>query len=107
MPTKLTVELLETMRQQYGVTQEEEEQQQAPPGARSPHALLEDLEQVGMLGEVGMRLERWALLRDVPMEYALALREYLDQEEEQEANQKGTQAVGHTKLRRKVGQGIE
>ena len=76
MPTKLTLEDLGAMRQQYGIAQDE---QQAPSGARSPYALLEDLEQVGMLGEVGMGLERWALLRDVPMEYALALREYLDQ----------------------------
>jgi len=42
-----------------------------------------------------MRLERWAQLRGVPMEYAKALREYLDQqEEEQEANQGGPGAVG-------------
>jgi hypothetical protein len=88
---KLTLEDLERMRHQYRIAQE----QQAPPGARSTYELLEDLEQVGVLEEVGMRLERWALLRDVPMEYALALREYLDQEEKQEANQKGTQAVGH------------
>jgi hypothetical protein len=47
-----------------------------------------DLEQVGRLEEVGISLQRWALLRDVPVEYALALREYLDQEE-QEANPKG------------------
>jgi hypothetical protein len=33
-----------------------------------------------------MTLQRWALLRGVPVEYALALRDYLDQEEEQEAN---------------------
>jgi hypothetical protein len=29
-----------------------------------------------------MTLQRWAQLRDVPMEYAEALREYLDQEEQ-------------------------
>jgi hypothetical protein len=34
-----------------------------------------------VLEEVGMTLQRWAQLRGVPMEYALALREYLDQEE--------------------------
>jgi hypothetical protein len=72
MPTKLTLEDLQALRQQYGIAQD----------------LLEDLEQVGVLEEVGMTLQRWALLRDVPMEYALALREYLDQEE-QEANPKG------------------
>ena len=48
-----------------------------------------------MLEEVGISLQRWAQLRDVPMEYALALREYLDQDEEQEANQKGPGAIGH------------
>jgi hypothetical protein len=37
---------------------------------------------------------RWTQLRDVPMEYALALREYLDQQA-QEANQEGPGAVGH------------
>ncbi len=63
--TKLTLEDLETMRQHYGIAQD----------------LLEDLGQVGVLEEVGMSLERWAQLRRVPMEYALALREYLDQEE--------------------------
>jgi len=37
---------------------------------------------------------RRAQLRDVPMEYALALREYPEQEE-QEANQEGSGVVGH------------
>jgi hypothetical protein len=78
MTTKPTLEDLEALRQHYGIAQD----------------LLEDLEQVGVLEEVGMTLQRWAQLRDVPMEYALALREYLDQEEEGEANQKGPGAVG-------------
>ncbi len=73
--TKLTLEDLEAMRQHYGIAQEGD--------------LLEYLVQVGMLGEVGMGLERWAWLRGLPMEYALALREYLDQEEEEEANGEG------------------
>ncbi len=73
MPTKLTVEDLQAMRQQYGIAQEN---------------LLEDLGQVGVLEEVGISLQRWAQLKRVPMEYALALREYLDGEEEQEANPK-------------------
>ena len=76
--TKLTLEDLEALRQHCGIAQEEEEGD-----------LLEDLGQVGMLGEVGMGLERWAWLRGLPMEYALALREYLDQEEEEEANGEG------------------
>jgi hypothetical protein len=83
---KLTLEDLEAMRQHYGIAQEEH-----GPGAaasRRTYDLLEDLGQVRVLEEIGMRLERWALLRDVPMEYALALREYLDQEEH-EANPKG------------------
>jgi hypothetical protein len=44
-----------------------------------------------VLEEVGMGLERWARLRGVPMEYALALRQCLDQEkgEEEEANRGG------------------
>ncbi len=74
--TQLTLEDLEAMRRHCGIAQEEEEED-----------LREDLGQVGVLGEVGMGLERWAQLRGVPMEYALALREYLDQEE-QEANPK-------------------
>ena len=75
--TKLTLEDLEAMRRHYGIAQEEED-------------LLEDLGQVGVLEEVGMGLERWARLRGLPMEYALALREYLDQEEgEEEANRGG------------------
>ena len=65
--TKLTLEDLEALRQHYGITQED---------------LLEDLGQVGVLEEVGIGLERWVWLRGLPMEYALALREYLDQEEE-------------------------
>ena len=81
---KLTLEDLETMRQAYGSAQEEH----APPGARGTYELLEDLKQVGVLEEVGVSLQRWAQLRDVPMEYALALREYLDQEEGK-ANPKG------------------
>ena len=86
--TKLTLEDLEQLRQHYGIAQE-----QAPPGARGPYVLLEDLEQVRVLKEVGMTLQRWAQLRDVPMEYALALREYLHQEE-QEASQNQPGAVG-------------
>jgi hypothetical protein len=74
--TKLNLEDLEALRQHYGIAQD----------------LRNDLGQVGVLGEVGISLQRWAQLRDVPMEYALALREYLDQ---QEANQKGPGAVGH------------
>jgi hypothetical protein len=84
--TKLPLQDLEAMRQHYGIAQEE----QAPPGAaaRRTYDLLEDLEQVGVLEEVGISLQRWAQLRGVPMEYAEALREYLDQEEEEEANPK-------------------
>ncbi len=88
--TKLTLEDLEAMRQHYGIAQEE----QAPPGARGPYELLEDLEQVRVLKEVGMTLQRWAQLRGVPIEYALALRKYLEQEK-QEENQGGPGAVGH------------
>jgi hypothetical protein len=74
--TKLTLEDLEAVRRHYGIVQEED--------------LLEDLGQVGVLGEVGMGLERWARLRALPMDYALALREYLDQEgQEEEANRGG------------------
>ena len=76
--TKLTLEDLEAMRQHCVIAQEEEEED-----------LQGDLGQVGVLGEVGMGLERWARLRGLPMEYALALREYLDQEEEEEANGEG------------------
>jgi hypothetical protein len=43
-------------------------QREQVPGARGTYALLEDLEQVGRLEEVGISLQRWALLRDVPME---------------------------------------
>jgi hypothetical protein len=93
MTTKLTLRDLETMRQHYGIAQEEE---QPPPSAaaRRTYDLLEDLGQVRVLEEVGIRLERWAQLRGVPMEYALALRQYLDQEEG-EANQGGPGAVSH------------
>jgi hypothetical protein len=89
MTTKLTLEDLEALRQHYGIAQEE----QTPGAGMRTYDLLEDLEQVGVLEEVGMTLQRWAQLRGVPMEYALTLREYLDQEE-QEANQKGPGAVG-------------
>ena len=67
--TNLTLEDLEAMRRHYGITQEEEEED-----------LLEDLGQGRALEEVGIGLERWAWLRGLPMEYALALRRYLDQE---------------------------
>ena len=78
--TSLTLEDLEAMRRHYGIAQEEEEEED----------LLEDLGQVGVLGEVGIGLERWARLRGLPMEYALALGEYLDQEgQEEEANRGG------------------
>ena len=74
--TKLTLEDLEAMRRHCSIAQEEED-------------LQGDLGQVGVLEEVGMGLERWAQLRGLPMEYALALRVYLDQEEEEEANRGG------------------
>jgi hypothetical protein len=77
--TKLTLEDLEAMRRHYGIAQEED--------------LQGDLEQVRVLGEVGMGLERWAWLRGLPMEYALALRQCLDQEgEEEEANRGGPES---------------
>ena len=93
MTTKLTLEDLEAMRQHYGIAQEEEEKVPSAAASRHTQDLLEDLEQVGVLEEVGISLQRWAQLRDVPMEYALALREYLDQEEKQEANREGPKAV--------------
>jgi hypothetical protein len=76
--TKLTLEDLEAMRRHCGIAQEEED-------------LQGDLGQVGVLEEVGMGLERWARLRGLPMEYALALQVYLDQQEEgeEEANRGG------------------
>ena len=39
---------------------------------------------MGKLEEVGITLERWARLRGFPMEYAEVLRDYLDQEEDEE-----------------------
>jgi hypothetical protein len=45
-----------------------------------------------MLEEVGIDLQRWAQLRGVPMEYAEALQEYLDQEKKED--QEGPGAVG-------------
>ena len=77
--TKLTLEDLEAMRRHCGIALEEEEED-----------LQGDLGQVGVLEEVGIGLEGWAWLRGLPMEYALALREYLDQEEgEEEVNRGG------------------
>ncbi len=77
--TKLTLEDLEAMRRYYGIAQEEEEEED----------LQGDLGQVRVLEEVGMGLERWARLRGLPIDYALALREYLDQEEEEEEANRG------------------
>jgi hypothetical protein len=94
MTTKLTLRDLEAMRQHYGIAHEQPQAPDAPARGRTDE-LLEDLEQVGRLEEVGISLQRWALLRDVPMEYAEALRDYLDREEDEEANQKGPGAVGH------------
>ena len=54
MTTKLTLEDLEALRQHYGIAQGEE----APPDASGTYNLLEDLEQVGVLEEVGMTLPR-------------------------------------------------
>jgi hypothetical protein len=79
------------MHQHYGIAQGE----QVPGADRRTDDLLEDLGQVGVLEEVGIGLERWAQLRGVPMEYAEALRDYLDQEDDEEANQEGPGAVGH------------
>jgi hypothetical protein len=95
--TKLTLRDLEAMRQEaYGIAHEQPQAAGAADSRRMDE-LLEDLGQVGVLEEVGISLQRWAQLRDVPMEYAEALRAYLDQqeEEEEEANQEGPGAVGH------------
>jgi hypothetical protein len=92
MTTKLTLRDLEAMRQHYGIAQEEEKVPSAAASRRT-YDLLEDLGQVEVLEEVGISLQRWAQLRGVAMEYALALQEYLDQEEEQEANREGPKAV--------------
>jgi hypothetical protein len=81
--TKLTLEDLEAMRRHCGIAQEEEEEEEDLQG---------DLGQVGVLGEVGMGLERWARLRGLPMEYALALRQCLDQEGEEEVNRGGPES---------------
>ncbi len=67
MTKQLTLEDLEAMRRHCGIAQEED--------------LQGDLGQVGVLEEVGIGLERWAWLRGLPMEYALALGLYLDQQE--------------------------
>jgi hypothetical protein len=47
-----------------------------------------------MLSKVRYVRGAGAELRDVPMEYVLAIREHLDQKEK-EANQEGSAAVGH------------
>ena len=60
MPTKLTLEDLEAMRQHYGIAQEEQ-----GPGGERPCDLQDDLGQVGTLEEVGISLQRWAHLRKV------------------------------------------
>ena len=88
--TELLLQDLEATHQHYGIAQGE----QVPGADRRTDDLLEDLKQVGALEKVGIGLERWAQLRGVPMEYAKALREYLDQQE-QEANREGPGAVGH------------
>ena len=94
MTTTLTLRVLEAMRQEaYGIAHEQPQAPDAPARGRTDE-LLEDLGQVGVLEEVGISLQRWAQLRDVPMEYAEALRDYLDQEDDEEANQEGPGAVG-------------
>ncbi len=76
--TKLTLRDLEAMRQHYGIAHEQP-QAAGAADSRRVDELLEDLGQVGRLEEVGISLQRWAQLRDVPMEYAEVLRAYLDQ----------------------------
>ncbi len=83
--TELLLQDLEAMHQHYGIAQGE----QVPGADRRTDDLLEDLEQVGVLEEVGIGLERWARLRGVPMEYAEALREYLDQRKSKRQTKKG------------------
>ena len=75
--TELLLQDLEALHQHYGIAQGK----QVPGADRRTDDLLEDLGQVGVLEEVGIGLERWAWLRGLPMDYALALREYLDQQE--------------------------
>ena len=83
--TELLLQDLEAMHQHYGIAQGE----QVPGADRRTDDLLEDLGQVGVLEEVGIGLERWARLRGLPMEYAEALREYLDQRKSKRQTKKG------------------
>jgi hypothetical protein len=64
MTTKLTLRDLEAIRQHYGIAHEQAQAPDAPARGRTDD-LLEDLGQVGRLAEVGITLQRWALLRGV------------------------------------------
>jgi hypothetical protein len=83
--SELLLQDLEAMHQHYGIAQGE----QVPGADRRTDDLLEDLGQVGVLEEVGIGLEQWARLRGLPMEYAEALREYLDQRKSKRQTKKG------------------
>ncbi len=69
--TMLTLEDLESMRQEFGIT--------GRRGPGLPYDVRDDLKQVAMLHRFGTSPEEWARLRGVSVEYARALKRYDEQ----------------------------
>lgn len=69
---RLTRDDLEAMRKEFGIGVSYDNE--------VSHSLDDDLHQVRRNARLGVRLEDWARTRGVPLQYAKALRRFLDQE---------------------------
>lgn len=76
MNERVELEDLEAMRQEHGVSGAQK------PGGGLPYDVNDDLEQIRRGTSLGMSLEDWSKVRGVSLEYASALRRYVEQQHE-------------------------
>jgi hypothetical protein len=71
-PHRVTIEDLEAMHQEFSLA--------GRRGRGLPFDVRDDLRQVQLCFDVGVSVEEWARDRGVPLDYARALRRFLDQD---------------------------
>jgi hypothetical protein len=71
---QVTIEDLEALRQEFSIAGRNF------AGRGLPFDVRDDLRQAQLCSDVGVSIEEWAYDRGVPLDYARALRRYLDQD---------------------------
>jgi hypothetical protein len=71
-PDRVTIEDLEALRQEFSIA--------GRRGSGLPFDVRDDLRQMQLCSDVGVSVEEWARLRGLPLDYARALRRFLDQD---------------------------